>query len=123
MSPRSAEFFEEARSRLATAARVLADDPSAAVSLAYYAMLYAARAALSEEDRYATTHRGVWDLFWQTFPAEGKFDSELAEKVRDTQRLRQLSDYEAKRPSMNEAERVVGLAARFLDAVADLIDG
>jgi uncharacterized protein (UPF0332 family) len=123
VSPRSAEFFTEARTRLATARKVLDDDASAAVSLAYFAMLYAARAALSEEDRYAKTHRGVWDLFWQMFPAEGRFDSELAGEVRDTQRLRLLSDYEATRPSIDEAKRIVELAGRFVRAVADLLDG
>lgn len=123
MSPRSAEFFAEARSRLATAEKVLGDDASAAVSLAYYAMLYAARAALSEEDRYAKTHHGIWDLFWQTFAAEGRFDPELAGEARDSQRLRLLSDYEAKRPTMDEARRAVELSARFVHAIAQLLDG
>jgi uncharacterized protein (UPF0332 family) len=121
VSPRSAEFFAEAESRLATARNVLREDASSAVSLAYYAMLYAARAALSEQDRYAKTHRGVWDLFWQTFATDGNFDPELAAEVRDTQRLRQLSDYEAQRPTAAEATRVVDLATRFVTAVADLL--
>ena len=43
MSPRSAEFLEAARRRLSAAVAALDDDPSAALSLAYYAMLYAAR--------------------------------------------------------------------------------
>jgi uncharacterized protein (UPF0332 family) len=46
MSPRSAEFLEAARRRLSAAVAALDDDPSAALSLAYYAILYAARAAL-----------------------------------------------------------------------------
>lgn len=124
MSPRSAEFLAEARSRLGAARRELdASDAGASVSLAYYAMLYAARAALSEEDRYAKTHRGSWDLFWQTFAATGRFDPELAEEARGTVELRQLSDYEAKRPSTQEATRVLDVAQRFVDAAAKLIDG
>jgi uncharacterized protein (UPF0332 family) len=123
MSPRSAEFFAEARSRLRAARRELdASDTAASVSLAYYAMLYAARAALSEEELYAKTHRGIWDLFWQTFTATDRFDRELANKARETAELRQLSDYEARRPSAEEAANVVELAQRFVDAVGTLID-
>lgn len=122
MSPRSAEFFAEAQSRLAAARRELAaGDPSSSVSLAYYAMLYAARAALSEENRYAKTHRGTWDLFWQTFAASDRFDTQLAGEARETQELRQLADYEARRPPMAEATRVLDLAERFVNAVAELV--
>ncbi|MGH2963249.1 MAG: HEPN domain-containing protein [Solirubrobacterales bacterium] len=64
MSPRSAEFLAEARKRLRTARAALGvRDPAGAVSAAYYAMLYAVRAALSEEDRYAKTHAGTWGEF------------------------------------------------------------
>src|SRR3954451_16725309 len=38
-----------------------------AVSTAYYAMLYAARAALSERDRHARSHAGTWGLFREEF--------------------------------------------------------
>jgi uncharacterized protein (UPF0332 family) len=123
MSPRSAEFFAEAQSRLHAARTILnTSDAAASVSLAYYAMLYAARAALSEEDLYAKTHRGTWDLFWQTFAATDRFDRELADRARGTAALRQLADYEAKRPGADEAASVVELAQRFVDAVGTLID-
>jgi uncharacterized protein (UPF0332 family) len=122
LSPRSAEFFAEARARLVAARRELdAGDPSAATSLAYYALLYAARAALSEEDRYAKTHRGTWDLFWGTFAETRRFDAALTSEARKIQELRELSDYEAKRPSMDEAEHVVDVAEGFVEAVAELI--
>jgi uncharacterized protein (UPF0332 family) len=122
VSPRSAEFFAEAQARLRAAQRELdASDAAASVSLAYYAMLYAARAALSEEDLYAKTHRGTWDLFWQTFAASGRFEAQLADEARGTAALRQLADYEAKRPGADEAAGVVELAQRFVDAVGTLI--
>ncbi|MDQ6751130.1 MAG: HEPN domain-containing protein [Actinomycetota bacterium] len=122
MSPRSAEFLVEAQARLNAARRELAAaESSTTVSLAYYAMLYAARAALSEEDRYAKTHRGTWDLFWQTFVATGSFDAELASEARETQELRQLSDYEARRPSLEEATHIIDLGERFVSAVAELL--
>jgi uncharacterized protein (UPF0332 family) len=53
MSPRSAEFLEAANRRLMLARGALAEDPAGAISAAYYSMLYAARAALSEQDVYA----------------------------------------------------------------------
>ena len=60
MSPRSQEFMDQARDRVAAAAEMLAADHlEAAVSAAYYSMLYAARAALSEQQEHARTHRGA----------------------------------------------------------------
>lgn len=123
MSPRSAEFLAEAHGRLAAARRELgAGDPSTAASLAYYGLLYAARAALSEEGRYAKTHRGAWDVFWQTFAVTGRFDATLAGEARAVQELRQLADYEARRPTMAEAENVVDVTDRFVAAVEALIE-
>jgi uncharacterized protein (UPF0332 family) len=48
VSPRSDELLDAAARRLKAAAAAAHEDPSGAISLAYYAMLYAARAALSE---------------------------------------------------------------------------
>ena len=51
MSPHSQEFIEQARDRATAATELLATSHlEAAVSAAYYSMLYAARAALSERD-------------------------------------------------------------------------
>jgi uncharacterized protein (UPF0332 family) len=68
VSPRSAELLERARQGV-TSARVLVDAGQAAtaVSAAYYAMLYAARAALSERDRTARSHGGIWAAFREEF--------------------------------------------------------
>jgi hypothetical protein len=56
MSPRSEEFLDQARDRLAMAREVLASGHrEGAVSAAYYSMLYAARAALSEDEDSART--------------------------------------------------------------------
>jgi predicted nucleotidyltransferase len=65
VSPRSSEFLQAARRRLAAAEAVLDEDPSTALSAAYYAMLYGARAALSERGPRAarpprTTSSGSW---------------------------------------------------------------
>jgi uncharacterized protein (UPF0332 family) len=108
------------RSRLARAA-LNGGFEEGAVSAAYYAMLYAARAALSEEDRNARTHSGTWQLFKETFVDAGRFASELAAAAQATQPLREGADYDARRISAEEAERVCALAARFVNAIGELV--
>jgi uncharacterized protein (UPF0332 family) len=122
MSPRSEEFLERARSRLGSARRELdGGDPSAVVSLAYYAMLYAARAALSERDRYAKTHAGTWHVFREEFVTTGEFAEALAAAGPRREKLREEADYEAAPVSVAEAGEVVADAERFLEAVTDLL--
>jgi uncharacterized protein (UPF0332 family) len=78
VSPRSEEFIDQARDRLAMAREVLAaGHREGAVSAAYYSMLYAARAALSEDDENARTHRGMWNLFRIRYVTVDAFDVAL----------------------------------------------
>jgi uncharacterized protein (UPF0332 family) len=121
MSPRSAEFLDAARRRLSTAAAVLDDDPAAALSLAYYAMLYGARAALSERDVYAKTHGGTWHEFRRVFVESGEFDHGLAAAVRNVQPRRERADYDAWAAPAEDARHVIDLAGVFLRAIEQLI--
>ena len=108
----------EARERLAAArASLTSGFPPAAVSLAYYAMLYAARAALSEEDRYAKTHSGTWNLFGQTFVETSRFDRALFKRAQDVLPLRLGADYDALPVDRGQDEAVVELAGRVLRAI------
>jgi uncharacterized protein (UPF0332 family) len=113
----------EARERL-EAARALLERKllGAAVSDAYYAILYAARAALSEQDQNARTHAGTWSLFHREFVADGPFDADLAREARATQEPREGVDYAAARVSSEEAARIVAVAERFVAGVTKLID-
>ena len=113
--------MDEARERLA-AARTTRDSgfEGVAVSLAYCAMLYAARAALSEEDRYAKTHSGTWQLFRETFVASRRFDAALLRQAEQTQELRLGADYDARQIHPDEAESVVQLARQFVAAIEAL---
>lgn len=120
MSPRSAEFFAAAQRRLAVAEAAREVDPASAVSSAYYAMFYAARAALSERDSYAKTHKGTWQLFAEQF---GDFDAELLADARKTQPQRERADYRAWVPSAQERDAVIEVAERFLAAIEALIGG
>lgn len=65
--------MQQARDRLADADAILGTaHPAVVVSAAYYGMLYAARAALSERGEFAKTHSGTWTLFSQIFVAPGE---------------------------------------------------
>jgi uncharacterized protein (UPF0332 family) len=111
-----------ARERVAAARLALeAGFLSTAASTAYYAMFYAARAALSEEERNARTHRGVWGLFRELFVVSGRFDEELFRAAQRGQDLREAGDYEARMISPQAAEAIVADADRFVSAVADLL--
>lgn len=123
MSPRSLEFMDQARDRAVAAAELLAADHlEAAVSAAYYAMLYAARAALSEDDEHARTHhRGSWHLFRTRYVTTEAFDAALFTLAQHAQAAREGGDYEAVKPSREEAERYVAGADRFIAAVAQML--
>jgi uncharacterized protein (UPF0332 family) len=122
VSPRSRELFEQARERLRAARGALdIDVPGAAVSAGYYAMLYAARAALSEEDQYAKTHRGTWGLFRDAFVTSGRFDRSLHAAAQDVQREREAADYDAKAFPPKRAEEIVAVAEQFVAAVGTLL--
>ena len=93
-----------------------------AVSDAYYAMLYAARAALSEEDHNARTHRGTWSLFRQLFVEGGSFDASLAGEAERARELREAADYDAASVAHDEAAATVEQAERFVEAVRRVLE-
>ncbi len=116
--------MDEARDRLG-AARLAADAgfASSAVSAAYYAILYAARAALSEEDRNAKTHRGTWSLFRETFVARGSFDADLLRVAERRQEQREAADYEARTIPDADAASALADAEQFVAAVERMLGG
>lgn len=120
MSPRSQEYLQGAIRRLDAARAALeADAWDGVVSLTYYAMLYAARAALSEQDQHARTHRGVWHLFRQILVEDHGFDAGLASAAAARQREREEVDYEAIAATREQARDAMALAERFVGAVAE----
>ena len=122
MSPRSQEFMEQARERLAVAQEALAAaHPTVAVSLAYYAMLNAARAALSEDDEHARTHGGTWNLFRQRYVITDVFDQHLFARAHQAQEAREQGDYEAVSHSEETASGYVSDAAEFIAAVERML--
>lgn len=123
MSPRSQEFMDFARERL-TGARdsLAANHLDLAVSAAYYAMLYAARAALSEHDEYARRHGGTWNLFRQRYVVTDAFDQDLFSLAHRAQEAREGADYEAIVPDPQDAKGYVDGAAEFVTAVAAMLE-
>jgi len=115
--------MDQARDR-AVAARELLDGGhlEAAVSAAYYSMLYAARAALSEQDEHARTHRGTWNLFRTRYVVTDAFEAELFTLAQHAQAAREGGDYEAVKPSSQETERYVSGAGDFIAAVERMLD-
>jgi uncharacterized protein (UPF0332 family) len=120
VSPRSDELLEAARRRVDAAATIVEQDPSTALSAAYYSMLYAARAALSERDVTAKTHRGVWHELRRTFVDTGELDANLAGEVQKLQPEREQADYDAWFAPTADATHAIDLARRFLTAVEAL---
>lgn len=122
VSRRSAEYMDIAQRHLRLA-RLGRDHglSTGVVSLAYKAMLNAARAALSEEDRFSRTHRGTWHLFRKTFVVSGRFDPSLHSKAQEAQKLREYDDYGRRLIRRDEAVAAVGLAERFVRAVEEML--
>lgn len=122
MSPRSEELIDSARARLTGARHAFgAGDLDLAVSAAYYAMLYAARAALSEHDEYARRHGGTWNLFRQRFVVTEAFDEALFSRAHRAQEAREGADYEAITPDPVEAKGYVEDAAEFVAAIERML--
>jgi uncharacterized protein (UPF0332 family) len=94
-----------------------------AVGAAYYAMLYGARAALSERDRHAKTHRGTWNLLRETLVADGSLPAGLVGEAERLAELREAADYDAVVVEREQAEQAVNSAKRFLDALDEVLGG
>jgi uncharacterized protein (UPF0332 family) len=122
VSPRSAELLARARDGVASARTLVeAGHAATAVSTAYYAMLYAARAALSERDLDARSHSGTWGLFREEFVVTGEFSEELAQAAQSAQARREASDDAAESFEMAEAAALVATAERFVAPVERLV--
>lgn len=107
-----------ARRWIASARATLAAGfPESATGDAYYAALYAARAALSEEGRHAKTHGGTWDLLYRLFVATGRLDQALYSEARRIERLRLDAHYEALEVPSHDAERSLRAAEQLLAAI------
>lgn len=109
-------LMERAVQKLAVAKRLFEDGFYAdAVSRAYYAMFYAARALLSEKSVYPKTHRGVISQFGLKFVKEGKFEKEIFDLFTRAQEDREEADYGLFSEIVEkEAKKIIEGAEKFL---------
>ena len=110
--------LDQAR-RALDAARLLARGgfPSEAVSRAYYAMFYAARAAVNAEGSEPKTHSGVASEFGRLFVLTGRVPRPTAKLLRQFAGERAEADYEGLELTDDEAQDALDAAAQFLREV------
>lgn len=105
-------------------ARILleADDPTAALSRAYYAMFYVARAALWAEGVAPRTHAGLIGAFGRTFVQAGRLEATWGRVLREVFEARQFADYaEEEAFDLAEVEHYVERAAQFVERLAGVL--
>lgn len=118
-------FWDKGEERL-RAARLLYQQGfyEEAVSAAYYATLWAARALLLTEGAEPRTHEGVRTMLGLYFIRPGRLPQEVGRLF--TRRLddRMSADYsDASFLSQEDAEEAIGQAERFLEALHPLVEG
>ncbi len=97
-------------------------DLASCVSRAYYAMFFAAQAALLGEGVSVSTHRGVISEFGRRFIQTGRLDRSLGRALSDALQKRQVSDYEASPGITHEdAQKVLQQGRHFVEAVEDVL--
>lgn len=96
MKPLAAKRLADA-GRALRSAHVLLDtgDVEGAINRAYYAVFYAATAALADLEEYPKTHKGVQDRFNLHFVRSGKLDVQWAKTYAYIFNARQKADYDA----------------------------
>lgn len=115
--------LNRARNRLEGARRDLeADDYNRAVSASYYAMLYAARAALNEAGKAPKSHKGVQHQLRETYVQDGPLDAHYHSLLARAEDRRLTADYE-KKPSFTaeDAEQWIARAEDFVDTIESML--
>ena len=94
-----------------------------AVSIAYYAMFYASRAALLSQGIYLVKHSASQAKFSELFIATGKVDKKFSSYLGKAQENREISDYEPFEIIAREtAEETLAHAEAFVAKVKELIE-
>jgi len=100
------------------------EDTESAVSRAYYAMFFVARAALRKEGMETRTHSGLVNQFGLHFVKTGLLNEGFGRSLREAQQLRQLAEYaesagvisaEDARASIDAAQSFVGRMRQELE--------
>ncbi|MHB0871800.1 MAG: HEPN domain-containing protein [Chloroflexota bacterium] len=115
----SRSWIRRAEQTVRAASSLLADGYYRdAVSRAYYAMFYAAKAAVLTEGVEANKHSAVIAAFGRLFAKTGRLPYELHRTLAGAFDARQTADYSVTRDiTQKEAERRVAEAEQFVKAV------
>jgi uncharacterized protein (UPF0332 family) len=122
--------YSQKAERTLSAARLLlgSGDTEGTCNRAYYAMYYAAQAALLAagiavpEDGYKT-HQGLIAAFGKHLVLGGQIDQTLGRSINKVQSLRQIADYVGDPPSLEEATWAVENAERFVVVMRSRVIG
>ena len=88
-------LIEKANRYLKSANLLLKDnDPESSISRTYYAMFYAAEAALLIKDKTFSSHKGVISSFGKLFIKTDIFPKEMGRELNRAFGKRQIGDYE-----------------------------
>lgn len=115
--------MRKARRALETARLLLAEsDTEGACNRAYYAMFYAAHAALwaagvQQPRAVVRTHGGLLAVFGQELVKTGMIDAAHGRAFGLVQKMRLLADYTTDPPADADAEEAVAHAEAFLAAI------
>ena len=124
MNPQQQRLLEVARRAFESAERsISADDAATAANRAYYAMLYAAQAALVDEEVDVRSHRAVHAAFGIRFAKTARLDPRFHSWLLDAFDLRLLADYDPMwdletgsiRETVEQAGRMIDDIERFLE--------
>jgi uncharacterized protein (UPF0332 family) len=108
-----------AKRSLRSAGNLLDDgDHDFAMSRAYYAMFYAASAALLSRDVERSRHSGVIAAFGQHLVKSGRFTAEHQQSLQAAFADRSEGEYAGAFPSREAVERRLEEAREFVEAVA-----
>ena len=120
------DWLGRSRRSLLTAETVLPDDPDAACSRAYYAMFYAARAALLAADQpeaaMGRTHAGLIAAFGERLVKPGLIAVDHGRAFAQVERERLIADYTGEGVAADAAAIAVERARAFIDAVERWMD-
>jgi uncharacterized protein (UPF0332 family) len=113
-------LIDRANRYLKSAAILLQDgDCESCVSRAYYAMFFAAEAALLTKDLAFSSHKGVISGFGEHFIKTGVFPKEMGREFNRAFEKRQVGDYDFTFViSAEEARQLLPLANSFVDTIA-----
>ncbi len=117
-------YMSKARRTLAAARSLLKDDATeGACNRAYYAMFYAAQAALlaieiAAPDKGYKTHNGLIAAFGQHLVLGHYLDADLGRAINEVERLRMIADYLGDPPTLEDTRWAVEQAEAFVAAIA-----